>query len=106
MSYISKIIANTRAGSISPAKHTKKNNGKPVGAGHLKRHEEGKAHKSVGELICTGVNIVKEGAKKVDEKVIQPAKEAGAQIVDDAKRVIEKKKEAGLLQKRGKKKKY
>ena len=133
MSYISKIIASARAKKPSALKHTTKNNGNPVGAGHLKRHEKGTAHKSVGELIGTGVNAVKDAAKVVDEKVIQPAKEAVEQTVDDARRVIEdpspgkftkkalgklpsgiggkfgaivdeKKKEAGLLQKRGKKK--
>jgi len=133
MSYISKIIASARVKKSSALKHTTKNNGNPVGAGHLKRHEKGTAHKSVGELIGTGVNAVKDAAKVVDEKVIQPAKEVVEQTVDDAKRVIknppakftkealgklpsgiggkfgsivdEKKKEAGLLQKRGKKKK-
>ena len=89
MSYINKIIAKTRVGSTSPAKHTTKNNGQPVGAGHLKRHEKGTAHKSVGELIGTGVNAVKDAVKVVDEKVIQPTKEAVEQTVDDAKRVIE-----------------
>lgn len=133
MSYISKIIASVRSTKSSPAKHTTKNNGKPVGAGHLKRHEKGTAHKSVGEIIGTGVNAVKDAAKVVDEKVIKPAVESVKETVEDAKKVIKNpppakftkeglskmpndipgkfgetvrgaKKKEGLLQKRGKKK--
>ena len=64
----------------TPAKHTTKRNGDPVGAGHLKRHENGTAHKTVGQVIGTAVNKSKEIVKKV--------KEEATTVVDDIKKTV------------------
>tara|TARA_B100000287_G_scaffold379387_1_gene382471 strand:+ start:3308 stop:3685 length:378 start_codon:yes stop_codon:yes gene_type:complete len=88
----------------SPLKHTVKNNGKPVSDGHLRRHKEGTAHKSVGEIIGTGVNIAKDAAKTVDEKVIKPTVQAVEETVEDVKNTVKKKEEVKTVAKRTKKK--
>jgi hypothetical protein len=90
----------------SPLKHTVKNNGKPVGAGHLRRHKEGTAHKSVGEIIGTGVNIAKDAVNTVDEKIIQPTVEAVEETVEDVKNTVKKKEEVKPPAKKSVKKKY
>jgi len=72
----------------TPALHTTKRSGKPVGAGHLARHEKGTAHPSVGEVIGRGVNKVKETAKVVNEKVIKPTTEVVNKVINDTKKTI------------------
>ena len=95
MTWLKNIKINFPQGSqlkkSTPALHTTKRSGKPVGAGHLARHEKGTAHPSVGEVIGKGVNKVKETVEVVNEKVIKPTTEAVKTIVNDTKKTINKK---------------
>lgn len=83
MAYPGYIGCGPRKLGTTPAKHTTKNNGKPVSGGHLKRHENGTAHKTVGQVIGTAVNKSKEIVNKV--------KEEATTVVNDIKETVKNK---------------
>ena len=127
MSYISKIIASARVKKPSALKHTVDAKGNPKGKSHLSKHKaghwgpDGHGDRSASGIIAKGINagkqIVEDGKQlvedvkeKVDGAPTKFTKEALGKLPSGiggkfGAIVDEKKKEAGLLQKRGKKKK-
>ncbi len=127
MSYISKIIASARAKKPSALKHTVDAKGNPKGKSHLSKHKaghwgpDGHGDRSASGIIAKGINagkqIVEDGKQlvenvkeKVDGAPTKFTKEALGKLPSGiggkfGTIVDQKKKEAGLLQKKGKKKK-